>query len=395
VKVVGVFSTKGGTGKTTIAINLANRLSKLGRTGLLDADIDNANFAQFVKFDGKVEIGGDKTIILPEWQGVKVFSMSLVAGMKGVSMTEDRYVQIINDVMQFGDWGDLDYLVVDLPPGSSNVWRAVLKIFANVLVGDVIVTIPGIVDSLQKAIDVHKYYDIPVLAVVENMAYFQCEHGTKYMLFGEPTASKLVGEVPVFEIPFRPRLSDNVLFDHEAFDKIAEIVRNTEVKKTSFLERIKEAVEKEIKDEVVKILAYVIVKAQKEINAKDVATKYGFVEQRPFVLTITDDSMENVLTRVVLKVKDGKLLVVSKPERVDFEIVAPYKVLARMIMGKARVNGQVVSYDPVDAWLKGDIIVYGMGSVPRTIGVLKHVFSDEGFMGDVRNRFGKILERWI
>jgi len=99
VKVVGIFSTKGGTGKTTIAINLAHKLSKVGKTGLLDADIDNSNFAQFVKFNGKIEIGRDKTIILPEWNGVKVFSMSLLTGMKGVSMTEDRYVQIINDVM--------------------------------------------------------------------------------------------------------------------------------------------------------------------------------------------------------------------------------------------------------------------------------------------------------
>jgi hypothetical protein len=201
--------------------------------------------------------------------------------------------------------------------------------------------------------------------------------------------------VPVFELPFRQKLYENILFDHEAFDKITEIIKSAEVKKTSFLERVKEAIAKELKDEVVKVLAYIILKAQKEIDAREVAVKYGFVEQKPFVLTITDDSMENVITRVVMRVKEGKLVVVSKPERVDFEIVAPYRVLARMIMGKAKVNGQVVPYDPVDAWLKGDLVIYGVGAVPRALDVLKNVLSDEAFLSDVRDKFGKVLERWI
>jgi len=161
------------------------------------------------------------------------------------------------------------------------------------------------------------------------------------------------------------------------------------------LERVKEAIAKELKDEVVKILAYIILKAQREIDGREVARKYGYVEQRPFVLTVTDESMENVITRVVMKVKDGKLVVISKPEHVDFEIVAPYKVLARIIMGKAKVNGQIVPYDPADAWLKGDLVIYGVGAVPRAIDVLRNVFSDEAFISDVRSKFGKVLERWI
>jgi len=106
-----------------------------------------------------------------------------------------------------------------------------LKIFANVLLGDIIVTLPGIVDSFQKALDVHRYYDIPIIAVIENMSYFECEHGSKYRLFGEPIASKLINDVPVFELPFQQKLLENILFDHEAFDKIVEIIKGTEVKK--------------------------------------------------------------------------------------------------------------------------------------------------------------------
>lgn len=395
MKAVGVFSTKGGTGKTTISINLAKKLSERGRTGLLDADIDNSNFAQFVKFDEKVDITKDKVFRLPVWNGVKVFSMSLVTGMKGVSMTEDRYVQIINDVMQYGDWGELDYMIIDLPPGSSNIWRAILKIFANVLVGDIIVTIPNIVDSFIKALDVHRYYDIPVLAVVENMSFFECRCGEKHYLFGEPTASKYISDVPVFQLPFIQNLQNSVVFEHEVFDKIVEIISSSEIKKTSFLERVKEVVSKEFKDAIVKVMAYIIVKAQKEIDASSIALKYGFVEQKPFALTITDESGENIITNAVLKFRDGKLVVLSKPERVDFEIVASYKTLARMIMGKAKVGDRIVDYDPMDAWLKGDVVVYGIGSVPRALDVLKSVFAEKEFIEDIRRKFGKILERWI
>lgn len=395
MKAVGVFSTKGGTGKTTIAINLAHKLSERGRVGLLDADIDNSNFAQFVKFNGKVEVLPDKTIKLPTWNGVKVFSMSLLTGMKGVSMTEDRYVQIINDVMDSADWGPVDYMVIDLPPGSSNTWKAILKIFANVLLGDVIVTQPMIIDSFVKALDIHQYYDIPIVAIVENMAYFECDCGKKHYLFGEPQASKYVESVPVLQLPFIKTVKDNVLLEHEVFDKLAEIISTSEIKKTSFLERIKEAVEKSLKDSVVKVLAYIVVKAQKEVDARAVASKYGFTEQRPFVLTITDDSGENVITRVVMKVKDGKLVILSKPEKVDFEIVTSYKTLARMLLGKAKIGDKVVDYDPMDAWLKGDVTVYGMGSVPRALGVLKGVFMEEEFLKDVRAKFGSVLERWI
>jgi len=394
MKAVGVFSIKGGTGKTTIALNLANKLKKHGKVALLDADIDNSSFAQFVKIDKQIDIEASKTIKLPDWDGVKVFSMSLVAGSRGVSMNEDRYVQIINDVMQYGDWGDLDYLIIDLPPGSSNIWRSILVIFSEILAGDVIVSIPSMTDSLVRAIDVHKYYDIPIIAVVENMSYFECEHGAKYHLFGEPSANKYVN-APVIQLPIIPNLHKNVLIEHEAINDLVDLVVKTPVVKTSFLERVKETVSKEIKDLVVKVLATLIVRIQKEIDAKNIASKYGFTEQKPFVLTITDESMSNVLTRVVMKVKDGRLVVLKSPEKVEYEIVASYKTLARMILGKAKIGNQIVSYDPFDAWLKGDIVVYGMGSVPKALGVLRHVLSEESFVKEVRNKYEKLLERFI
>ena len=215
-------------------------------------------------------------------------------------------------------------------------------------------------------------------------------------MFGEPKTSKLVGDkVPILQLPFMPSVQENVLFDHEVFDKLVDIIVNTPVSKTSFIERVKEAISKDVKDTVVKVLAYLIVKAQKEVDVSSIASKYGFTEQRPFVLTITDDSGENVITRVVMRVKDGKLVVVTKPDKVDFEIVTSYRTLARMLLGKARVGNKLVDYDPVDSWLKGDTVVYGMGSVPRILSVFKSMFMEKEFIEDVRSKYGKVLEGWI
>jgi Mrp family chromosome partitioning ATPase/antitoxin (DNA-binding transcriptional repressor) of toxin-antitoxin stability system len=396
MKAVGIFSTKGGTGKTTIAINLAYHLTKKGfKVGLLDADIDNSNFAQFVKFNEKVEVDQGKIIKLPIWEGIKVFSMSLLFGSKGVSMNEDRYVHVINDVMQYADWGDLDYIIVDLPPGSSNVWRAVLKIFSYVLAGDVIVTIPMTTDSLTKAIDIHSYYDIPIIAVVENMAYFKCDCNKVHHLFGEPQAEKVVNGAPVIKVPIIPSIYQNVIFSHESINTLVDLITKAEVKKTSFLKRVKEAVEKEIKETVVKVLATIIVKAQKEIDAREIASKHGLMEGKPFVLTVTDEGGEQTLARVVLRVKDGRLVVVTKQVQPEFEIVASYRTFARIIMGKARINNVLVPYDPVDAWLKGDLTVYGVGAIPKVLEVLRGVFAESSFLEDVRRKFGTILEGWI
>jgi Mrp family chromosome partitioning ATPase len=397
VKAVGVFSTKGGTGKTTVALNLAHRLSKVGKTALLDADIDNANFAQFTKLNASIDITPEKTIILPEWDGIKVFSMSLVNN-KGVSMTADRYVQIINDVVQYGNWGEVDYVVIDLPPGSSNMWRAVLKIFAEVLVGDVVVIQPGLYDSLYKALDLHKYYDIPVLALVENMSYFDCKCGERHFLFGEPLQEETLKGYRLLRLPFRPRNVENIIFEHEVFDELTRLVLEAEVRRTSFLDRVREAISDELKQAVIKVVAYIITKAQKEYDPKylkALAEKYGFTEQKAIALTIMDNKMENIITRVVLRFKDGRVVVVTKPEQIDYEITASYRALARAVMGKARVDGKIVDFDPVDAWLKGEIMVYGMGSVARAFAVIKALLQEEEFIRDVRARFGWVLERWI
>jgi ATP-binding protein involved in chromosome partitioning len=405
LKVVGVFSVKGGVGKTLVALNLALRLRERGRTGLLDADWDNSNFAQFTNFTEPVKVTKENKIVLPVWNGVKVFSPSLLFGRdRGVSMTEDRYVQMLSDVMEYGDWGDLDYLVIDLPGGSSDTWRGVLVIFSEVLVGDVIVTQPQMTDSLEKSLQLHRFFDIPVIGVVNNMAYLTCPHGEKLYLFGDPSTTAEVvkkhGYEYLGEVPFVPELpkliaSGRPLIESPVLDEAARRVAEARVQRAGFAERFKEKVTEAIKSEVERVLAYFIATTQREFDFREVAEREGFTEQNNVVLTIMDESGTRVLTRLVVKLRGGKLVVVTKPERADYEIVASFRTLARLIMGKARRGDQVVEYDPVTAWLAGEIKAYGSGFTPRAVRVFEALFRNRELLEKVRSRYSKILERWI
>jgi Mrp family chromosome partitioning ATPase/putative sterol carrier protein len=405
MKAVGIFSVKGGVGKTLISLNLAHRLAQRGSTGLLDADWDNSNFAQFTNFGERVKVTKENRIVLPTWEGVKVFSPSLLFGRgKGISMTEDRYVQMISDVMEYGDWGNLDYMVVDLPGGSSDTWKGVLAIFGEVLVGDVIVTQPQMTDALEKGLQLHKFLDIPVVGVVNNMAYLTCPHGDKMYPFGNSLSTEEVVkryEYDYFgEIPFitdLPKLiaEGKPFIESEAIDDIVRKVVELQVPKTSFLEKLRAKVTEAIKSEVEKVLAYFIITFQKEFNVGDVAVREGFTEQKHTALTVTDEAGQRVLTRLVLKLKDGKLVVLSKPEKVDFELVTSFKTLARMIMGKAKKNGELVDYDPMEAWLAGEVKAYGTGFTVKAVRTFEAMFSNQEVMSKIRERYGKILERWI
>jgi len=159
-----IASVKGGVGKTLVSINIAHKLAEMGhKVGLIDADLDNSNFAVFTRASGEIGIEPGQKFRPYVWDGVQVFSMSLIAGReKGVSMTGDRYIQILDDVIEQSKW-DVDYFVVDLPAGSSDVFRVCMELFGDWLVGNVIVTQPVLADATRRTLNLHRYLEIPVL----------------------------------------------------------------------------------------------------------------------------------------------------------------------------------------------------------------------------------------
>ena len=176
--VVAVGSGKGGVGKTTVAVNLAVALGKLGyRVGLIDADIYGPNVPTMLGATRQPNIVGENRIEPLLAHGVKFISIGLISpGDKPMVMRGPMLHGIIRQFLQQVEWGELDYLIVDLPPGTGDV---VISLVQTVpLTGAVVVSTPSDV-SLQdarKAIEMFGQVKVEVIGIVENMSHFTCPH---------------------------------------------------------------------------------------------------------------------------------------------------------------------------------------------------------------------------
>ena len=206
--VVAVASAKGGVGKSSVAVNLALSLRAAGhKVGLLDADVYGPSVPTMLGLDEPPEITEERKIIPVQAHGMQIISMGLL-------MSPDQPViwrgpLVFSAVKQFlkdVQWTDLDYLVVDLPPGTGD---AQLTLIQQVpLSGVVMVTTPQEValTDVRRGIRMFRDVDVPVLGVVENMSYFVCpDTGKQYDIFGRGGGAQvaeqydlpLLGEIPI------------------------------------------------------------------------------------------------------------------------------------------------------------------------------------------------------
>lgn len=200
--IIAVGSGKGGVGKTTLAVNLAIALARKGhKVGLLDADVYGPNVPLMLGSSESPTVVGENRILPPERYGLKVISVGFLSpGDKPLVWRGPMLHSIIKQFLGQVEWGQLDYLVVDLPPGTGDV---VISLVQTVpLTGAVIVTTPSDV-SLQdarKAIEMFKQVKVDILGIVENMSYFVCPHCQHEIdIFSKGGGQKTAAE---FGVPF-------------------------------------------------------------------------------------------------------------------------------------------------------------------------------------------------
>ncbi len=210
---IAVGSGKGGVGKSTVALNLALALQKLGKkVGLVDADVYGPSQQHMTRAARPQMLEGE-LIEPPLVEGVKVISVAMFAAAGQAQMLRGPMAaQVLKQFLTQVAWGELDYLVIDLPPGTGDIQLTLAQ--SVPLSGAIIVTTPqelSLID-VRKAVSMFQTLNVPLLGVIENMSYFVCDQCTKkHYLFGQGGGQKIATEYGtnlLAEIPLDPRIGE-------------------------------------------------------------------------------------------------------------------------------------------------------------------------------------------
>ncbi|MGO8677276.1 MAG: Mrp/NBP35 family ATP-binding protein [Limisphaerales bacterium] len=206
--VIAVASGKGGVGKSTVSVNLACALRQLGHeVGLLDCDIYGPSIPLMMGINRKPTLTEDEKMVPPANHGVKLMSIGfLIEGDQPVIWRGPMIAKTIQQFISAVDWGSLDWLLVDLPPGTGDAQLSLCQTVP--LDGGVIVTTPqeASLGVVRKGIAMFQKVNVPILGIVENMSYFTTPTGERVEIFGhgggrseaERQNVSFLGEVPLF-----------------------------------------------------------------------------------------------------------------------------------------------------------------------------------------------------
>lgn len=385
-KVVICGSIKGGTGKTLISANIGLTLRQRGkRVALIDADIDSPNLAEM--------LGANNMEIVATMDGVKpielddkvmLFSMSPISGLKHVSKTGTEYVQILEDIVRYGDWGERDYWVIDLPAGSSDVMKGVIGLFAENLIGMVLVSQPSNPEDLFRAVSLCKHYNIAILGVIENMAGFECPKckkvsnplgpNTEVRKFCKENNIRTIGRIPLSEEISRG-VRQHVVALPKKYQKpiqsLCDVIEKAEVDKrkvglwkglSSALKRVEFA----LSESLISFFARFVDVANTKVDVSEIQARWKLYDERVVEVILTSPGTNRVVLHEYFRVRNGKIRVVKEPRNVNGGFYMDIRTFARVLLGEE---------DFKEAWLSGDIRTFGLGSTNAALFFFKDVWS--------------------
>ena len=214
-RVIAVASGKGGVGKSSVTVNLAVALARRGLTvGVLDADIWGFSVPRLLGMQGEVEARDKKMVPLERRIGdglLRVLSMGFLADEDSAIMWRGLILnRAVQQFLEDVHWGDLDYLLIDMPPGTGDIQMGLARMLPRTEV--IVVTTPPVAAQkvAARTADMARKGYLRVAGVIENMSDFTCEHGTSYALFGSGGGARLAAEVGVpliGQIPLHPSVA--------------------------------------------------------------------------------------------------------------------------------------------------------------------------------------------
>ena len=217
-RVLAIGSGKGGVGKSTISTNISVGLTNSGfKVGLLDADIWGFSIPRLLGIKGRIKANDEKQMIPFEHNGLKVISTGLITEDEDTALMWRGLMlsKALEQFLQNVEWGELDYLIIDLPPGTGDIQMALSRLLPQAEL--LVVTTPQLMAQkvATRVADMAKRSFIPLLGVIENMSYFETYEGKTFNIFGEGGGSSLANQ---FSIPLLSSIPISEDTNNEADD---------------------------------------------------------------------------------------------------------------------------------------------------------------------------------
>lgn len=422
VWVILSINIKGGTGKSTVAHKLSYALRDAGHdVGVMDADIDSSNLASRFGSDGKVSFEGDHVVKPVEVDGLKLYSMENAFEESSFSQSGQFMGSVVQDMVHSADWGDLDYLVVDCPPGSSDVFEHLVRALRANMLGAISVGLSNEISDTARLVKVCNHNWVPIIGFVENMSGVYC-HGDMVTCpntdsefsSGDDESSHVVapfgmGETKTFaeeiggdylgNIPLCADNTDVEDVAEDTFDNIVDAIENAEppelpednLGNKSFIRNVWGSISQGIKN------------INQEIPVGQLQDQFGVEGREPLIieLELTDAGpLTGILSNIIITADGGDLKVLrpKKAKRKGIKPEAGVKITSEdlnfALKGEKKVmrsvTGEVTTepYSIVDAVKMGDAEVWGDNTINR-LAVLDKILSDVVSMSEVQEVMAK------